>query len=79
MIEHLKALAEGLEIPNIEWYITKDPQALRLVGEAIARQAKQAEEIQRLRDDMQQIYRCGHYGAAKHIASKHLIQQEAGQ
>ena len=41
---HFAALMEGLEIPNIEWYLKQDPEIIRRVGVAIAHQAKQAPE-----------------------------------
>ena len=36
----LIALLEGLEVPNHEWWISQCPDALRVLGVAIASQAK---------------------------------------
>lgn len=45
MDEHLRALMEGLEIPNPEWWLDRHPDLLRLLGKSIADQAKQVKAI----------------------------------
>lgn len=43
----LKALLEGLEVPNYDWWKVQPPEAFLKLGEAIATQAKMAEGARR--------------------------------
>jgi hypothetical protein len=43
-IEQLIALLNGLEVPDLGFWLQQEPEALRLLGAAICNQAKQATE-----------------------------------
>lgn len=67
-MQHLIDLMAGLEIPNPEYWLTRDPKELRFIGSAIAGQAKSANDLQ-ARIDMLMFEYCPEEMTKEQIAT----------